>query len=387
MGAAGHGTVLARLQAKKELATIMSTPQTGHIPQSQTPAVQKPVYANAFRAELRGDGRTAGGARFAESLRSAESHQAAAADKTQSGSDSGGGFIGFIKTVIDIINPLQHIPVISTMYRHLTGDELSPVARIAGGTLYGGPIGAAMGVVNAAVESSTGKDLGGNMLAMVSGDDKKLKPPAAAPATMLAQADIIWHSPAPTDTAAATALAAADIKTNAPRTMQMAARMAQEFPPSDTPTTLRTQTGGDIALARGSLPSVPPVIQPEKGMSAPTQTADRTHNGSVAGAGRSSAPDVGERNYATHPAKASPSLQSQNAPALAARRASTPEQIANLSTPADRVPGGRDIGVVSAAAADTRLVPQQMMAALDKYAALKKSQDAAAASRLVPSYH
>lgn len=371
----------------------MSMPQTGHIPSSQKPAVQKPAYANAFRAELRGEGRMAGGVRFADSLRSAESHQAAAADKAQSGSDSGGGFIAFIKTVIDIINPLQHIPVISTMYRHLTGDELSPVARIAGGTLYGGPIGAAMGVVNAAVESSTGKDLGGNMMAMVTGSDKKTKPhaPPAAPATMLAQADIIWHSPAPEGARATTALASADIKTNtktdAPRAMMMAARTAQEFPPSDTPTTLRTQTGGDIALARGSLPSASPVIQPKKGMLAPTQTADRTHNGSAAGAGRSSAPDVGERNYATHPAKASPSLQSQNAPALAARRASTPEQIANLSNPAEQSSGGRDLGIVSAAATDPRLVPQQMMAALDKYAALKKSQDAAAASRLVPSYH
>ncbi|MBT5663730.1 MAG: hypothetical protein HOJ06_00205, partial [Rhodospirillaceae bacterium] len=34
--------------------------------------------------------------------------------------------------VLDIINPLQHIPVVSTLYRELTGDEISPGARMAG---------------------------------------------------------------------------------------------------------------------------------------------------------------------------------------------------------------------------------------------------------------
>ena len=33
---------------------------------------------------------------------------------------------------LDIINPLQHIPVISTIYRSLTGDKIDPGSRIAG---------------------------------------------------------------------------------------------------------------------------------------------------------------------------------------------------------------------------------------------------------------
>ena len=368
----------------------MSMPQTGQIQQSQNAAASKAVYANAFRAELRGDNRMAGGVRFEDSLRAAQTEKTA--DVSSADGKEENGFLTFIKTVIDIINPLQHLPVIGTMYRHFTGDELSPVARIAGGTLYGGPIGGALGVVNAAVEESSGKDMGANMLAMLTGDDQKTAPaqePAAAP-TMLAAADIIWNTPAPAAAQSGTALASADNKIPNLRAEQLAALVGQKFPSSDTPTNLRTQTGGKIGLDGGSLPSATLALQTKEGMLAPTQAVNRTHTGLAEGAGRSSAPDVGERNRTIHPAEATPVLQSQNAPALAARTASTPEQFAISSTASAAVENssaGRDIGVVSAAA-DNRVVPQQMMAALDKYAALKRSQNAAAATgRLVPSFH
>lgn len=62
--------------------------------------------------------------------------------------------------LIDIINPLQHIPVISTMYRQLTQDTISPAARLIGGGLLAGPIGVAAGVMNIAFEQQTRKDIG-----------------------------------------------------------------------------------------------------------------------------------------------------------------------------------------------------------------------------------
>ena len=68
---------------------------------------------------------------------------------------------------LDIINPLQHIPIISTLYRSITGDEIDPAAKIAGGTLYGGPIGAVASLVDVAIEYGTGKDIGEHALAMV----------------------------------------------------------------------------------------------------------------------------------------------------------------------------------------------------------------------------
>lgn len=68
---------------------------------------------------------------------------------------------------LSVINPLQHIPVVSTVYRWLTGDTIKPAARVIGGALYGGPIGLATAAINAIVEQVKGGDLGSQLLAAV----------------------------------------------------------------------------------------------------------------------------------------------------------------------------------------------------------------------------
>jgi hypothetical protein len=83
---------------------------------------------------------------------------------------------------LDIINPLQHIPVVSTIYRRLTGDTIKPFERLAGDTLYGGMWGALSSAANIAFEQITGKDFGDTALAMVFGDDKA-QPTAVADAS------------------------------------------------------------------------------------------------------------------------------------------------------------------------------------------------------------
>ena len=60
---------------------------------------------------------------------------------------------------LDIVNPLQHVPVVNEVYRAVTGDDLSPVAKIAGGTLYGGVLGGLVSLMNAASEEHAGDDL------------------------------------------------------------------------------------------------------------------------------------------------------------------------------------------------------------------------------------
>jgi hypothetical protein len=62
--------------------------------------------------------------------------------------------------LVDIINPLQHIPIVNSVYRAVTGDEIGGFARVAGGAIFGGPVGAAMGGVNAIVAQETGRDIG-----------------------------------------------------------------------------------------------------------------------------------------------------------------------------------------------------------------------------------
>ncbi len=47
----------------------------------------------------------------------------------------------------DTINPLQHIPLVSSLYRTVTDTSISTFSNIAGSTLYGGPIGGAIAAV------------------------------------------------------------------------------------------------------------------------------------------------------------------------------------------------------------------------------------------------
>lgn len=60
---------------------------------------------------------------------------------------------------LDIINPLQHIPIVSSFYRNMTGDSISPVARIVGGAIFGGPLGGLTSIAAAAIEEHSGTDI------------------------------------------------------------------------------------------------------------------------------------------------------------------------------------------------------------------------------------
>ena len=67
--------------------------------------------------------------------------------------------------LLDIVNPLQHLPVIGTLYRAITGDTMGTVEKIAGDALYGGLWGAVGAVADTAFEAVTGKDFGSTVLA------------------------------------------------------------------------------------------------------------------------------------------------------------------------------------------------------------------------------
>ncbi|MEO3427866.1 hypothetical protein AAFN88_03345 [Pelagibius sp. CAU 1746] len=73
---------------------------------------------------------------------------------------------------LDIINPLQHIPLVSTLYREITGDEIGPAARILGDTLFGGPSGFIAAAANAFYEEVAGEDFGASVLAFFGGEEK-----------------------------------------------------------------------------------------------------------------------------------------------------------------------------------------------------------------------
>ncbi len=77
--------------------------------------------------------------------------------------------------LLDIVNPLQHIPLVSVAYRAITGDEIKSMPRILGGAVFGGPAGAAMGIVNAVIEEETGEDIIGAATSLVRGDLESTK--------------------------------------------------------------------------------------------------------------------------------------------------------------------------------------------------------------------
>ncbi|MDP6705435.1 MAG: hypothetical protein QF893_03740 [Alphaproteobacteria bacterium] len=90
--------------------------------------------------------------------------------------------------LIDLVNPLHHIPVVGTLYRSMTGDEIAPAARLAGGALFGGPMGFASAVMAQAVEDATGKDPGAHAVAFFTGDEQADEPAPRIAATSEASA-------------------------------------------------------------------------------------------------------------------------------------------------------------------------------------------------------
>lgn len=84
--------------------------------------------------------------------------------------------------MVDVVNPLQHIPFVSTLYREMTGDTIAPAPRVAGSTLFFGPIGLAGALANVFVEESTGKDIGEHMAGWMNPDAETGTETAAAAA-------------------------------------------------------------------------------------------------------------------------------------------------------------------------------------------------------------
>lgn len=74
--------------------------------------------------------------------------------------------------LLDIVNPLHHIPVVSTIYRMVTGDEIGMGARLAGGALFGGPIGFAAAGIVAGVEEASGASVEEHVASLFGFDEK-----------------------------------------------------------------------------------------------------------------------------------------------------------------------------------------------------------------------
>ncbi|MFK7839275.1 MAG: hypothetical protein AB8B83_03000 [Bdellovibrionales bacterium] len=75
--------------------------------------------------------------------------------------------------LIDMVNPLQHIPIVGHVYRELTGDEIKPISRIIGGAAYSGPVGVATALIDTVIQEETGSNITENAIQLAFGKNEQ----------------------------------------------------------------------------------------------------------------------------------------------------------------------------------------------------------------------
>jgi hypothetical protein len=115
---------------------------------------------------------------------------AGASTAASSWGTSGSQDEGFLHHLWDIVNPLQHLPVIGTIYRAATGEHIGAVEKIAGDTLYGGLWGAVSSVAEVAFEGVTGKSPEDTVMAWLKGDSNTQVAKVQASNMQFAQASL-----------------------------------------------------------------------------------------------------------------------------------------------------------------------------------------------------
>ncbi|MGD0143082.1 MAG: hypothetical protein ABSC92_07990 [Rhizomicrobium sp.] len=175
----------------------------------------------------------------------------------------------FLHDVLEIINPLQHIPIVSTIYRELTGDKINPIERIAGDTLYGGAIGFVSSIANLVFEQVTGKDFGDTALAMLGvGGDKSTALAANDTAAQPTISRVATAAPAQLTPVAAKTMPSSSVQTKP-------ANVTNSGVPANSP----TRGGGGLDLV-GSTSRLPVTTDQTSALD------DKTSNASLASLGR-----------------------------------------------------------------------------------------------------
>ena len=71
--------------------------------------------------------------------------------------------------LVDLINPLHHLPFVGSFYRSVSGDEITAAARIMGAMLYAGPLGFVFATADSLFAEISGRPLGDTLIAAVFG--------------------------------------------------------------------------------------------------------------------------------------------------------------------------------------------------------------------------
>ena len=80
--------------------------------------------------------------------------------------------------VLDMFNPLHHLPIISKFYSEQSQDEACEGSKLVGGALFGGLFGGVTGVLtsmaNAAIRHETHQDVSEHLLAMADSSEQDI---------------------------------------------------------------------------------------------------------------------------------------------------------------------------------------------------------------------
>lgn len=288
-------------------------------------------------------------------------------DPTQAASQS----LSF-SDVLSAINPLQHIPVVGTIYRAVTGDTIGPTARVLGGALLGGPLGLIASAANAVVEQSTGGDVGDHVLALV----MPSRTPSDAQYAELASSNSTTPDSAAAGVIPATTAAAGASAETPPA--------AVSGPPTGTPaaTATASASGGDGSLAPLSraMANLPPPPAPVAALGTPGGALGSTTAApgkgwmladyrAVAGHGLPSTGNTPLRNTP---------IPLQTTVPLPTEFARAPVLPASNTAAAASQPAG-DGTAAPASSASEDWVSQAMLRGLDRYRDMKKATNPAPA--------
>jgi len=133
---------------------------------------------------------------------------------------------------LDVINPLQHIPGINTLYRELTGDTIKTPIKLIGATVLGGPVGFAAAMADSMIAEATGKDVGQHAMAMLKTDSAAPQAPTTAPVQYA-------YAPPAKTLAQHAAIAAREFVPDDPALTQAAQTQSQP-PPSESQAIIQT---------------------------------------------------------------------------------------------------------------------------------------------------
>ena len=261
--------------------------------------------------------------------------------------------------LLETVNPLQHLPLVGPIYRALTGDSISPAARIAGDTLYGGVFGLAGSVVDSLVEGETGKDIGSHIIATLFGSDADES--TAAPAT--ASVD--------TNAAAATSSGSASPATS-PTASTTPSPVAAPPASGTTPSAPNDAAAATQPTVSGPKPPSDFFMAQQKGMHASHGVALTT----TVPTGDSHRADQKSMNARKVDDALSAAAKAANATTAAPAPSTTspPSSAPNLTPPTSLLPSAPAASVAPGTPVAQASIPDLMMKALDQYKSLDRQR-------------